>query len=103
MRARNILSNLVTLGIIAAAGYLFMKWSPVGGSADDNSAFAEKSCVDEIRSRYDTTTARSNSVRANENGYVVRGTMTLARGNVAKVTCLTNRNGAVTEVIVEER
>ena len=103
MRASNVLSNLVALGIIAAIGYLFMNWNSGATSDDDNSTYAERSCIDEMRSRYDSTRVRVNSVEPNSNGFVVKGNMTLARGGTAKLTCLTNHHGRVTEVIIEER
>ena len=103
MRASNVLSNLVALGIIAAIGYLFMNWNSGATSDDDNSTYAERSCVDEIRSRYDTTRVTTNSVKPTNGGYVVKSSITLARGNTAKVTCLTNEYGRVRDVIIDER
>lgn len=103
MGASSAISSVVKLGLIAAAVYVLWNWNSDNSGADDLSAYAEKSCVDEIRSRFDTTTVRANSVRENANGFVVRATMTLARGNKASVTCLTNELGSVRDVMVEER
>jgi hypothetical protein len=96
------ISNLVVLAIIGTAAYALWNWKFAGTGGSEAMAYAEKSCIDEIRSRYDTTTVRSNSVRENASGYVVRGSMTLARGNVAKVTCLTNEHGRVRDIFVQE-
>jgi hypothetical protein len=91
------------LAIFIFTAYTLWNWKFGGAGGGDVMAYAERSCVDEIRSRYDTTTVRSNSVRENASGFVVRGSMTLARGDVARVTCLTNEHGRVRDVIVEER
>jgi len=103
MSASSAISNLIKLGLIVAGIYAFWQWNASNSGGDDLSAYAEKSCVDEIRSRFDTTTVRPNSVRENASGFVVRVSMTLARGNVAKVTCLTNEHGRVMDVMVDER
>jgi hypothetical protein len=81
------LGNLVMLAIIVAGAWYLWNWQ----------------CVDELRSRFDTTTVRANSVRENANGFTVRATMTLARGNTARATCLTSHNGRVVDVLVDER
>lgn len=103
MSASSAISNAVKLGLIAAGAYVFWNWTAGTSGEDDLSAYAEKSCIDEIRSRFDTTTVRANSVRPNASGFVVRTTMTLARGNTASVTCLTNEHGRVRDVVVDER
>jgi len=97
------IGNLIRLAVIAAVAYGLWKWEFAGSDDDDAMVYAEISCVDEIRSRYATTTVSSHSVRETNNGYVVRGSMTLARGGTAKVTCLTNENGRVRDIMVEER
>jgi len=99
----NAVSTIIKLGLVVAAIYIYLNWNEGNSEGDELSAYAEKSCVDEIRSRFDTTTVRANSVRENANGFVVRASMTLARGNIAKVTCLTNEHGRVRDVMVDER
>jgi thioredoxin reductase len=96
------ISNLAVLALIVAGVYFF--WTGEFGSAsmDQMMNHAEKSCVDEVRSRYDTTTVKANSVRENANGFVVKVTLTLARGKIARATCLTNHKGSVTDVTVYE-
>lgn len=97
------ISNLVVLAAIVGAVYTLWNWK-FGGTADDEAMrYAESSCVSAMRSRFDTTSVKSHSVKENSNGFTVRGSMTLARGEVAKVTCLTNANGTVSDVFVEER
>ena len=95
--------NLVVLALIVWGAWTLWHWKFGSGGADDALRYAESSCVDAIRSRFDVSNVRPNSVRPNESGYVVRASMTLSRGGVAKVTCLTNKNGAVRDVFVEER
>ena len=93
--------NLLVLALMVWGGWTLWNWQ-FGSGGSDAMAYAEKSCVDEVRARYETTAVRGNSVRENANGFTVRASMTLARGPTARVTCLTNHNGRVTEVIVEE-
>ncbi len=96
------LSNLVVLALIIGGAYALWNWQ-FGASGDDgNAQFAERSCSDEVRRRFDVARVQMQSVRENSNGYVVRGSMTLARGPVSRVTCLTNRNGRVLDVMVDE-
>jgi hypothetical protein len=96
------ISNLIVFAIIVAGVYYLWNWKFGSTGANELMRYAEMSCVDEVRSRFDTTTVKANSVRENANGFVVRATMTLARGDRARVTCLTNRNGAVMDVTVYE-
>ena len=97
------ISNLVVLAIIVGAVYALWNWK-FGGTADNEATgYAESSCVSAIRSRFDTTSVKAYSVKENSNGFTVRGSMTLARGNTAKVTCLTNANGTVIDIFVDER
>jgi len=97
------ISNLVVLAIIVGAVYTLWNWK-FGGTADNEAmGYAESSCVSSIRSRFDTTSVKAHSVKENSNGFTVRGSMTLARGNIAKVTCLTNANGTVIDILVDER
>jgi hypothetical protein len=97
------ISNLIVLAVIVGGAYYLWNWQFGDAGSSEAMGYAETSCVDEIRSRFDTTTVKANSVRENANGFVVRATMTLARGNIARVTCLTNENGSVKDVVVDER
>lgn len=80
-----------------------MKWEFTKPQDDDVNDFAEKACVDEIRDRFDVSTVRAYAVNETNNGYVVRASVTFARGTVAKVYCLTNVHGGVKEIMIEER
>ena len=91
------------LALIGYGAYTAWNWQFGAAGGDESERFAEQSCIDSVRNRFDTSGVRVNSVRANEKGYVVRASMTLARGGIAKVTCLTNENGTVEDVFVEER
>ena len=95
------LGNLVMLAIIVVGAWYLWNWQFGGSGNNETMVYAEQSCVDELRSRFDTTTVRANSVRENANGFTVRATMTLARGDTTRVTCLTNHNGSVRDVIVD--
>ena len=95
--------NLVVIAAIGFGGYTLWNWQFASSADDETAGYAERSCIDSIRSRYDVTNVRSNSVRTNEKGYVVRASMTLRSGEIARATCLTNSNGTVEDIIVEER
>ena len=84
------ISNLVVLANRWAA-YTLWNWKFAGTADNEAMGYAESSCVSAIRGRFDTTSVKSYSVKENSNGFTVRGSMTLARGNVAKG--LTNDNG----------
>lgn len=95
--------NLVVIAAIGFAAYTLWNWQFPSSGNDEAMRYAESSCIDTIRSRFDVTNVKSNSVRSNENGYVVRASMTLSSGGIAKATCLTNANGSIEDVFVEER
>jgi hypothetical protein len=95
------ISNLVVLAVIVGAVYTLWNWKFAGTADNEAMGYAQSSCMGAIRSRFDTTSVKAHSVRENSNGFTVRGSMTLARGNVAKVTCLTNHNGTVRDVFVD--
>ncbi len=95
----NIFRAVLVIGFI----YAFMKWEFNGSQNDDARYFAEMACVDEIGARFDTSTIKVYAIKQNSSGYVVRATVTLARGNTAKVNCLTNTNGGVKEITIQER
>ncbi len=94
-----ILKAVIVCGCI----YAFVKWEFDKPQDNDASDFAEKSCVDEIDDRFDVTTVSAYSVNETNNGYVVRASVTLAKGTRAKVYCLTNTHGRVKEIMIEER
>lgn len=97
------IGNILLLAAAGASIYALVKWEFIGPQEDEVSDFAEKACVDEISKRYDVSTVRAYSVNETNNGYVVRASVTLARGAPAKVYCLTNAHGGVKELGIEER
>ena len=96
------IKNLVVLAIIMAGAYYLWNWNYGGAGSNEFMDYAERSCVDAIRNRFDATAVSSNSVRENADGFVIRATITLERGGTARVTCLTNQRGSVTDVSVYE-
>ena len=97
------IGNLIKVALVLGGIYVFVNWEFMETQDDEVRSFAEKACTDEIEDRFDTSTVRVYAVNDNNNGYVVRATVTLARGNTAKVYCLTNTNGGVEEITIEER
>ena len=103
MNICGFIGNVFKVALVLGCIYAFVKWEFMETQDDDVEEFAEKACVDEIEDRFDTSTVRIYAVNDTNNGYVVRATVTLARGNTAKVYCLTNTNGGVNEITIEER
>lgn len=95
--------TIIKIGFVAGCAFALFKWSPLGLQDDDSIKFAERSCADEINSRFDGTSIRIYSVNETNDGFVVRASITLAKGNTAKVVCLTNTHGSVRDVTIEER
>lgn len=96
------ISNLIVLVVLGVGAYALWQWKAASSGASDLARHVERSCIDEIRSRFDTTSVKANSVRESANGFAVRATATLARGNVARVTCLTSPNGTVLDITLHE-
>ncbi len=97
------IGNVIKVAFVLGCIYALVKWEFMDTQDDNVRNFAEKACIDEIEDRFDTSTVRVYAVNDTNNGYVVRATVTLARGNTAKVYCLTNTNGGVNEITIEER
>jgi len=95
--------NVFKVALVLGGIYVFVNWEFMETQDDDVRGFAEKACIDEIEDRFDTSTVRVYTVNETNNGYVVRATVTLARGNTAKVYCLTNTHGGVEDITIEER
>ncbi len=70
---------------------------------DSATQFAEKACRDEVNARYNVSTVRVYDVSETNNGYVVRITVTSTGGKPAKVVCLTNAQGGVRDISIDER
>jgi nitrogen fixation-related uncharacterized protein len=97
------LGSLVRVAIVCAVIYGVVVWKGTTSQYDDVTEFAEKACVDEISQRFNAATVKVYAVKKNSNGYIVRATITLARGNTAKAYCLTNTHGGVKDISLEER
>lgn len=98
-----MIGNILKVAIVLGCIYAFVNWESIKPQKNEISSHAEQACVAEIRDRFATTSVKSYSVKKNDNGYVVRASATLARGNTAKIYCLTNEHGGVEEIRVEER
>ncbi len=97
--AGSILQALIVAGLI----YAVVTWKFIGPQGDDNIDFAEQACADEIDDRFDASSVNVYAINETARGYVVRASITLPRGNTAKVYCLTNKHGGVEEIRIEER
>lgn len=103
MIAGKLFGNVLKAGLVCACVYGIMNWEVIKSEDDETGDSAKKSCVDEIGDRYDASRVRAYEVNENINGYVVRATVTMAKGTTAKVNCLTNAHGRVKEIMIEER
>ena len=97
------IGNLLKLVILCGAIYALVKWDFNGSQDDDNSAYAEQICADEIGDRFDTPSVNVYAVSKSDDGYVVRASITLPNGKPAKIYCLTNKFGGVEEIRINER
>jgi hypothetical protein len=97
------LTNLVVLALIAGVAYSLWTWQPSGDGKDELAKYAEQSCSSAIRSRFEVSGVKVNAVRRNERGYVVRASVTLSNGAIARTACVTNSNGTVEDVMIDER
>jgi hypothetical protein len=103
MKFDEIVGDIFKVVLVCGCIYGIVNWKAIETQDDDVRDFAERDCVDEIRDRFDVSTARVYAVSETTKGYVVRATITLARGSTAKVYCLTNRHGGVEEITIQER
>lgn len=98
-----LIGNLIKAAILLAGIYAIVKWAPIAMQPDDSAEFAEKACRDETAARFNVSTVRVYDVSKTNNGYTVRITVTLTRGTPAKVVCLTNANGGVRDILLDQR
>ncbi len=103
MKISETIGGVVKAAILFGLIYAVLKWQGVSVLDDDIKDFAEKACITEIGHRFNVSTIRAYAVNENSNGYVVRATVTLAKGGTAKVNCLTNAHGGVKDITIEER
>jgi hypothetical protein len=97
------IDTIIKIGLVAGCVYALLKWNPISLQDDDSIKFAEKACGDEISSRFNASNLRIYAVKENNEGYVVRASISLDNGNTAKVVCLTNTHGSIRDVTIEER
>ena len=95
--------SILLIAAIGAGIYALVKWEIIGPHGDEIGDFAEQACVDEIRRRYNAARVSAYAVNKNANGYTVRTSVSLTRGRQANAYCLTNANGGVREVGIEEK
>jgi hypothetical protein len=102
MRIPQFIRSLFTAAVIGACAYFALKWH--GSTSQDNevTSYAKTACVDEIGNRLDVSNIRPYEVRESHDGYVVRASVTLAKGKPAKVICLTNSHGGVKDISITE-
>lgn len=103
MKIRDTVGNLLKAAALGACVYGALTWGPTELLEDDVNEFAERACVDEIRNRYDASNVNVYDVTETNNGYVVRASITLAKGKRAKGICLTNTHGGIREITIEQR
>ena len=103
MKIGETIGGVVKAALLLGLIYVVLKWQGISLLDDDIKDFAEQACITEIDHRFDVSTINAYAVNENSNGYVVRLTVTLAKGGTAKVNCLTNAHGGVKDITVEER
>ncbi len=103
MRVGDTIGTLLKAAVLCGCAYAIWQWDVINPQDDDVTNFAEKTCTDEIGRRFNASMVNVYSVKETNIGYVVRASVTLPKGTVAKVYCLTNTHGGVREITIEER
>ena len=103
MNLRDVFGTLLKAVLVGAFIYAVVNWQFIMPRDDEVGDLAETVCFDEISRRFDASTVSVYSVNESNNGYIVRASVTLTRGPVVKVYCLTNAHGGVREITIEER
>ena len=93
MKIGKLINNLLSIGLLAASGYVIWNWQDFGSSKSDVEIFAERACVDAVNSSYNVSNVSPYEISESDNGYVVRLSVTTSRGTKAKAICLTNPHG----------
>ncbi len=99
----SFLDSILKLAVLCGLIYVLVKWQFNDTDETGNRPYAEKSCIDEINSRFSTQSANVYTVTENDKGYVVRASVTFSGGKQAKVICLCNEYGRVEHVEIVER
>ena len=97
------LSYLLKLIFIGGCIYGLVTWQSTANTDGDARTFAEKACTDGVQARYNATGVRVYSIDESTSGFVVKASLTLARGTTAKASCVANRHGGVTDIYIQER
>jgi hypothetical protein len=103
MKIGETVGSIVKATLLIGLIYAVVKWQDVDRPDDNVKGFAEEACITEIEQRFNVSRVRVYAINENSNGYVVRASVTLTRGNTAKVNCLTNTHGGVRDITIEER
>jgi hypothetical protein len=104
MKQSSIVGSTIKLVIVLGCIYALAKYGYLDQNQNSGelSAYAEQVCVDEIRSRFDTTSVNTYAVQENSNGYTIRASVGLARGTKMKIVCLANEQGGIREMTIQE-
>jgi hypothetical protein len=103
VRISQITGNLVKLAVFCACIYAVIKWEAGEFQGGGVKAFAKNACEDAVRSRFNVSRVSVYDLKANSNGYTVRASATLTRGTPVGIVCLTNLQGGILDVTVDER
>lgn len=103
MAAKNLSGNLVMAAIIIAGVYVYMNRDTLLAEGGNVAEFAEASCRDAAKGRFGFSNVRIYRVKKTNTGYLVGATARLERGDSAKIVCLTNAQGGVEDISLEER
>ncbi len=103
MRIGDSINTILKAAILVGLIYALWTWQFDESKNDDNSAYAESACVDEIDDRFAATVVNVYVVEETAKGFVVRASVTLPKGSSAKVYCVTNEFGRVEDVRILER
>ena len=103
MRIADSINTFLKGAIAIGCFYALWTWQFKDSQNDDNSAYAESACIDEINNRLDATSVNVFAVEKTANGYVVRASATMPKGSRAKIYCVANEFGRVEDVRILER
>ena len=103
MNISKAIGSIAKAAILIGIAYGVLNWQDINLTDDGVKDFAENACISEITQRFNVTTVKAYAINENSNGFVVRATVTLAKGNTARVNCLTNAHGGVRDITIEER
>ena len=103
MRIGQSINAALKVAMLCALIYGVVKWQSGKPGADDDAEVAEKACIGAIGARFNTNSVRSYAVNKNNNGYVIRASISLASGAPAKVYCLASDQGSVRDIGIQEQ